>query len=179
MSGKGVEVAIKSLDIYPTMHNALTAINHNDSTHRVRLCDNLCEVRASTERIRCLRNRHNFCALVNKGIERIEFQCATIINRNYSQLCPLALRSQLPRHDVRVVLDMADYHIVAIMQKILAPARSHQVQGHRSTQSKYHLLTALRTDKLAHHLSRLLVSYRHLLRQQMHATMYIGVIVQE
>ena len=179
VSRKCVEVAIESLNIHPTMNNTLTAINHNHCTHRVRLCDNRCKVRASAERIRGLRNRHYLGAFVNQSIERIEFQCATIIHRDYSQLRTLALGSQLPWNNIRVVFDVADHDIVARTQELLAVARRHQVQGHRSSRSKDDLLTALRTDKPAYHLTRTLILCRHLLRQQMYATMDIGIIVQK
>ena len=74
---------------------------------------------------------------------------------------------------------MAHHDIVALAKMALAVARRHQIERHRSTRGKYHLLAMLRTDKCTNNLASLLILGGHLLRKQMDTAMDIGIVVEE
>ena len=177
MSREGVEV-VATLG-YPaaTMHNALTTIHHDNSTHAVSLSDDGVEVGASAECVRGLSYSNKACALINEAIQLLHAEFAPLIKGQEAQLGTVAHSGQLPRHDVGVVLHLAHDDVVTRPQEALTPGVGNEVDARRGTRSKYHLLAVLCAYEPAYTLARLLVHIGHTTREVVHTAVDIGVVV--
>ena len=114
-------------------------------------------------------------ALVEEPLILVHLQLP-VVGHRYDTKTNATLRClQLPRHDVRMVLHNGDYHLVALLHKLLRKGCSHKVQALRSAAREHYLLYLRRIDELPHPLTRRLVQVSCLLREVMYATMHVGI----
>ena len=177
MAGEGIEIAIQRHGIHSTMHYALTTIHHNVRTHGVSLLNNGAQIGSSAQRIRCLRDGHHAGTLVQKRIQLLGHQATPIVKGQNTNLSTTSLGHSLPRHDIGVVLHLADNNVIALVQEPFAPGIGYGIDRSGSTRSKDNLLARCGTNECAHALTSLLVELGSLRRELMHTTMYIGILL--
>ena len=139
------------------------------------LVDQRPQVGPRAQRIGSLRHGHHARPPVEQVAQAFGHQPARVVERQHPHLRPAALRGQLPRHQVGVVLHLADDDVVAFVQEPFAPGIGHRVERRRRPGCENDLLAAPGPDKRADALAGLLVTGRGLFGQIMHAAVDVGV----
>ena len=128
------------------------------------------------ERVGGLRHGDGPRPPVDERRQQLRAERPGIVERKHAQLGARAFAEHLPRHDVRVVLQLADYDVVARLHEAAAPSVSHGIERRRSTRRKDDLLGLRGTDERRDARPRLLVTLGHLLREAVHPAVDVGVV---
>ena len=168
---EGVEVAPHLPDIRPAVHDTLTAIDRDHSTDGMRRLDH----GPRTERIGRLRDGDRPRAGVHERRQTLRPQTAVVVEGQHAYLGSLALGQQLPRHDVRMVLHLADHDVVARLHEAFAPGIGDRIERRRGPGREDDLLAFGSTDESGDPAPGGFVAFGGLLREKVHAAMDIGV----
>ena len=175
MSREGVEVVASLGNPTATVNNTLATIDHNVSTHSVSCRDDRFEVGHRTKRIRGLGYGHHLSTLVDKLRKHIHPKLAALIEGQYPKLSTTTCRSQLPGHDIRVVLHLRDNDVIARAKIPRTPSIGDKIYRCSSSCREDNLLAMLSTYKPTHLLARRLIHLGHSARQVVNTTMDVGV----
>ena len=107
-------------------------------------------------------------------------QLAAVVDRDRPELGPRPLRDLLPRHEVRVVLELRDHDDVARAEVVEAPGVRDEVEALRHVPREDDLPCRRRVDERAHLLARALVAGRRPLREVVDPAVdvRVGVLVE-
>ena len=99
-----------------------------------------------------------------------------VVDGHDTQRHAFALTDKLPGHDVAVMFHHGDDNLIAVLEH-LAKGRCHEVDALGSATGEDDLLNAAGIDKGTHLLARELHQVGGLLRQGVHATVHVGLVV--
>ena len=108
-------------------------------------------------------------------LQGVEFDLARVVDRGDLDRDPHLIAQHLPRHDVRVMLDVAQHDFVAGPQARAAVGLGHQIDRLGGAAHEDDLARLARPDEGAHLLPRRLEILRRLLAQVVDAAMNVGV----
>ena len=134
------------------------------------------QVGPRTERIGSLRHGDDTRASVDELAEQLATQTARIVERQHADFGALALGQQLPRHQVGVMLHLADEDVVARPDEPFAPGIGHGVERRGGAGREDHLLLLGGPDPPGDPGAGLLVGLGGLLGEEMHAAMDVGIL---
>ena len=109
--------------------------------------------------------------LVEVGKVRI----AVLVDPQHQELSALPLRDVLPRHEVRVVLELGDDDGVAGAEVVATPRVRDQVQALRGVADEDHFPRIRRVDERSHLLARAFEPTRRPLREHVHGAVDVRV----
>ena len=118
------------------------------------------------------------CPFVEKGFVGLLVEPCIGSKWDDTQLYTLAFGKQLPRNDVAVMLHGGDYHFVPLGKKCFAKGGGHQVDALGRATRKDNLVAVTGIDETAYRFARLLILLGSLLREEMYATMHIGIDIR-
>ena len=125
-----------------------------------------------------MHQRKQFYLRRQQLIQLRQVQCAVIPRyRNVRHLRPRALRQQLPRHDVAVMLHLREQHHIARLQILHAPRGRHQVNAFRGAPRKNDFLRARRIDELGRARAGGFKTGRGAIAQFMNAPVDVRIVV--
>ena len=108
-------------------------------------------------------------------VERVELQLAEVVDRDVRELGAGLLGDELPRDEVRVVLELGDHDDVAGAEVLEAPRVRDEVQRLGRAAREDHLAVRRRVDVGAHLLARALVAGGRALGERVDAAMHVRV----
>lgn len=103
---------------------------------------------------------------------------AVVAHRDDTQADTLAGSSQLPWHDIGVMLHDRDDDLIVSPHERLAIGGGHEVESLGGATCEHDLRRAARIDEAPHRLTRCLMQLGGLHAEVVHATMYIGILVE-
>ena len=127
------------------------------------------------ERIGDLCERDHSRPFIEQGCEARNIQLARRSEGRGHQPGSARRAGHLPGHNVGVVLEVGDQHLIASSQVRMTPGLSHQVDGFGGTARKDDLAGRARIDKAAHGFTRAFKSARGCLAETMYAAVHIGM----
>ena len=113
--------------------------------------------------------------LAEQLLERRDVERAVVANRRHDEPRARPLAEQLPRHDVRMVLEPRDQHLVARVEA-LAEARRDQIDRLRRAAREHDFRGRRGVDEASDLCARALVGRRGALAQLVHAAMHVRVV---
>ena len=81
------------------------------------------------ERVRDVTDRHQPCSLVQQLLKLSDDQLTLVVDRRHPQLRALFVAQNLPRHDVRMMLESRDHHFIVRPYVHAAVRLRHQVDA--------------------------------------------------
>ncbi len=151
VAGEGVEVAADRPHVHRQVRRRLGPVHHHHRARRVGELRHAAHGVDGAERVRHVRDRDDPGPGREEPLERGHVHLAGVVDRGDPQRRALLLAQHLPGHDVRVVLETGDQHLVARAHVLAAVAPGHEV--HRlGGAAQEHDLAALRRAQEALHL---------------------------
>ena len=105
----------------------------------------------------------------------LELEFAPLVDGDHLQLDFATALQELPRHNIGMVLHDGENHLVAVVQKLVAKRRGHQVDGFGRAPRKDNFGGRSGPDKLLHPAAGRLVGIGSLLAEGMHPAMHVGI----
>jgi hypothetical protein len=170
-----VEVAVERFHVDAQMRHGLSSVDERDGAHGVSFRDQSLDGIHGAERVRDVRKRGDLCPCAEQRVEGADVERAVVANRRHDEARARALAEQLPRDDVRVMLEARDQHLVA-RRKALAEARRDEVDRFRRAAREDDLGKRRRVDEASDFLARALVGGRRPFTELMHAAMDVRVV---
>ena len=122
------EVRAERLDVDDAMRRRLRRVDDHDRALLVRPCGERLDRVDRPERVRDEIVRDDLdVALAREPVERVELQLAVVVDRDVPEAAPGPLRDELPRHEVRVVLELGDDDDVARPEVVEPPGVRDEV----------------------------------------------------
>jgi hypothetical protein len=112
---------------------------------------------------------------LEQGVDVVQHQTPLGINGDGAQYSTSALGDELPRHNVGVMLHLAQQNYITSPQITPTPRMSHQINGFGGIAGENHLAVVSGVDKQRHPSPRPFEFERGLFTQLVYATMHIGV----
>ena len=175
--GDRVEVAADLLDVHAQMRRRLRAVHEHGDAPRVRAGHDVLHGIHGAERVRNVRDREHTGAWAEQILERVQHQLAPPVHRNHAQPRPACLADELPRHDVRVVLDRRDKHLVTRPEPGPAEALCDEVHTLRRAPYVHDLARLGRVEEALPGDPCSLVEPGRALAQVVHAAVDVGVVL--
>ena len=119
--------------------------------------------------------RHQLRPRPDQPLEGVHSQRAVVVDRRHLEHDPGARAQELPRHDVGVVFERGQNHLVARAEEFLTVACGHQVDGLRGALGEDDLLRRPGVEETPHPLAGALVGRRRLRTQRVNAAVDVGV----
>jgi hypothetical protein len=126
--------------------------------------------------VRDMRHRDQPRARVQQCLENRDVELAGRTGRRDNEPGADALAQHLPRHDIRVMLDIADNDLVAGFETCRPPALGHQIDRLGGAAQKDDLALVSRVQKRTRFLARLLEPVGRAGAEAVDAAMHIGVV---
>jgi hypothetical protein len=120
--------------------------------------------------------RNELRARVEQLLVLVERELARVVDRHYAELRALLLAQHLPRHDVRVVLQVGEDDLVAGADERAPVTLHHEVDAVGHVRREDHLALLARVEEALHLPPRLLVGLGRLLRQVVDAAVDVRVL---
>src|SRR5262249_18525979 len=167
VTGEGVKVAAKFLDIDLAVRHSLSAINHHGDILPMSNLNDLANGIDRPQRIRDVSYSHDLCSGIDQLLEFIEQQFAAIVNWRHSQACALLLTNYLPRDDIRMMLHGGDEDLVPSPNVSTPIGLGDQVDSLSRTTNKDDLFRSRRVYELLHGFARCFMLFGCMLREEM------------
>ena len=155
------------------MSDRLRAIHHGNDATLLRLGDQLLDGIDGPERIADMTDGEDLGPFRERHLRKVPF--AAVRDRDHLQHRAMPLTSQLPGHDVAVVLHAAYHHFIALLQQELAKTCRGKVDACRCATGEDDLVRVLRVDMLADGLASGLLCFGGFGAQRVHTTMHVGI----
>ena len=110
-------------------------------------------------------------------VERVQLQLAVVVDRDVREGRAGLLGDELPRNEVRVMLELGDHDHVAGAEVVEPPRVGDQVDRFGRAAREDHLAIRRRVDVRAYLLARALVACGRALGERIDATVHVGVRV--
>ena len=176
VAGKHIKIAVERLHVDVQPRGRLAPVDQHLRAMPVS------EARDGFDRDKCPRrigevgHRDEPGSRRQQRLERGEIQAACHVDRRHDQSDPNAIAQQLPRHDVRVVLELADQHLIAGLEEGCAPALRNEVDALGRPAHEDDLARVGGVQKRPHLLARLLEQLGRAGAQPVNPAMHIGII---
>ncbi len=121
---------------------------------------------------------NQFRARTQQLLELAQQQVARVVDRGHLEDRSRLLRNQLPRNDIRVMLQVRDDDLVTRLQVLTPPRVRHQVDRLGGAADEHDVLRARRTDEVGDGVARLLVGVGGPGRQFVCGAVDVGVLVR-
>ena len=128
-----------------------------------------------TQHIAHVSNAHQTRAAAEDLLQSLERESAVVAHGYHADAYAQPLLQELPGNDVAVMLHLAHYHLVALAHERLAETTGHQIDALCGAAGEEYLAGAACAYEAAHSLACLLVQVGGLLREEVHATVHIGI----
>ena len=174
--GEQVEIAAERPHVDRHPRHRLAAVDQHLGALGVRQFDDALDRQPRAGHVGDMRHRDDAGAGRQHRLEGAEVELAGIVGRGHQQFRADPVAQYLPRHDVRVVLDIADDDLVAGFQVRRAPALGHQVDRLGGAAQKNDLALVGGVEEGAHLLARRLEMVGRALAQLVDAAMHVGDI---
>jgi len=175
VTGKYEPVAIQRLHVSPQMRDRLRTIQQDPGAGSMGHVDDLSGRRDGAERVRNLSERHQLGTRVQQFGVFIELQLAVIIDRNHAQSRSLFSAQHLPRHDVGVVLQMADDDFIIATDIGAAPGLGHQIDRLGGAAGEDDLVQRSGIEEAPGALAGTLIGLRHGVGEKMQPAVDVGI----
>ena len=174
---EGVEVAADRAHVDREPRHRLGAVDEGDGAGPVRERHELAHGVHGAERVRDVRHRDELRPLREERLELVhEERSAVVDGRDPEPRAPL-LAEELPRHEVRVVLEGGDEHLVARAQPTPPVAPGDEVDGLGSVPGEDDLARVGGAEEARHLGARLVVHPGRGLRELVDPAVDVGVVV--
>ena len=127
VAGEDIEIAAERAHIDRHARHRLTAVDQHLGAVRMRQLDDAFDRQRRAGHVRDMRHRDKPGARRQQRLETRQVEFAGVVGRRDDQLQAEPVAQLLPRHDVRVVLDIADDDFVAGFEAGRAPALRDEV----------------------------------------------------
>mmetsp|Transcript_19749 Transcript_19749/g.58581 ORF Transcript_19749/g.58581 Transcript_19749/m.58581 type:complete len:265 (+) Transcript_19749:1240-2034(+) len=169
-------VGTQRLNVDRHVRHRLAAVEHHFGAHALRLLHHKVGVEHRTQHIGHVHQAHQARARPKQLFEVLHVKLLLVWRQPHMpQNRACALRQQLPRHQVAVVLGNGQDYLIALPQVFIAPCVGHQVNRLASIARPHHLAAAAGIHKLGHLVPRLLVRCCRPRAEVVHASVHIGV----
>src|SRR5271163_141221 len=139
MAGEDIEVTIQGLDIERQPRCGLTTVDQKLGAVSMRQLDNGLDRDHRAGRVGEVGDRDEPGARRQACGKGGEIEPAGRIDRRHHEAETDPITQQLPRHDVRMMLELADQHLVAGFEKSGPPALRNEVDSFRGVANKDYL----------------------------------------
>ena len=160
------------------MRHGLRAVDQHARAMAMRHLDHLARRSDRAERIGDLGERDDARPRIEQLLVFVEQHVAAVVDRRDAELCALLGAQHLPRHDVGVVLEMGDHHLVALLHVAPAPGLGHEVDRLGRAAHPHDGVVRRRVDESAHLLARRLEGVGRAGGQRMRGAMHVRVLVR-
>ena len=171
-----IEVAVERLHVDAQMRHCLRAVDEHDGAGVVRLGVSSATGLIGAERVRDVRQRDDPRPLAEQLLEPADVERAVVADRRDDELRARLLAEQLPRNDVRVVLEPGDQHLVARLRGAGRSSLATRLIDSVVPRVKTISARRGRVDEASHLRARALVGCRRALAELVHAAMDVRVI---
>ena len=113
----------------------------------------------------------------SEGVERVELELAAIVDRDVPEARAGAARDVLPRNEVRMMLQLGDDDDVAGAEVVEPPRVRDEVDRLGGAAGEDHLALGRRVEERGDRAARALVALGRPLRQPVHASVHVRVLV--
>jgi len=176
MPRESQEVAAHSLHVHRHVGHGLRAVNQHYGAFAVRGRGDLLHRHDGAKHVGRGRHGHQLRALGDHLVQVVGAQATVLRHAEEAQARTRSLGGQLPRHQVRVVLDGRHEDLVAFLQVAPRPAVGHQVDGFRRILDEYDGFRFRRIDEARHFAARFLIAKSSLLAQRVDGAVDVGVV---
>ena len=177
MAGKHHEIAIEGLNIHRAVADRLAAVEHDPGAGVVGHADHLGGGRDDAERVGHLCESHQLHRTVEQAAIGLHVDLAVVEDGNRLDHEPSLGCQQVPRHDVRVVLESRDQDPVAFLEVRPAPGLRYQVDALGAAAHEDHFPVFRGIDEAADRIPCLLEPLGRGLGEPVHAAMDICVLL--
>ena len=178
VTGKRVEIAVERLHVDGDVRHRLRPVDEHRHTVRVRDVDEPLDRRDGPEGVRHVRERRELRALGEELLVVVDEQFAAIVDGHDLQLRALLLAEHLPRHDVRVVLEVRDDDLVAGADELAAVAVHHEIDALGAARREDDLALFLRVQEALHAAACAFIGVGRDCGQRVDAAMDVRVLVR-
>src|SRR6185312_2259365 len=173
-----VEVRAEFGDVGGYVLDRLRAVDQHAGAVAVTQFDDLVDRDYGAESIRNVAGGNQFGARTQQLFELAQQQVARVIDRSHLEDRSGLLRNQLPRNDIRVMLQVRDDKLVTRLQVLAPPRVRHQVDRLGGAADEHDVLRAGRPDEVGDGVPRLLVGVGGSGRQFVCGPVNVGVLVR-
>ena len=178
VAGEDVEIGVERLHVDRHMRHGLGAVDQHARAVAMRHLDHLARRSDRAERIGDLGERDDARPRIEQLLVFVEQHVAAVVDRRDAELGALLGAQHLPRHDVGVVLEMGDDHLVALLHVAPAPGLGHEVDRLGRAAHPHDGVVRRRVDESAHLLARRLEGVGRAGGQRMRGAMHVRVLVR-
>ena len=168
----------QGLDVHLHVGQALACVEKHLGPDAARELDDFRHRSLSTGDVTHVRRRDELGLFVHQRSKLIHVQLLRILGEvDEFEHAPCALGKKLPRHDVRVVLQHAQYDFIPSIDVLRPPRVRHEIDRLARVSREHYFSIRLRVDEGGNLPSRQLVRIRRLTTQIMHPSMNVRVVV--
>ena len=176
VAGEGVEVGVQVLDIDRHVRRRLGAVDQHRNPARVRACDDLLDGHDGAERVGDVGHGDQARARADERLEIVEQEVAGVVDRGDAQHDADAVAQQLPGHDVGVVLEGRDDHLVAGLHEGAAEAVGDQIERLGGVAGEHDLVGAAGVDEARDLFASALEGVGGELAHPVHPPVHVGIV---
>ena len=175
VAGDRIEITADGGHVHAQVRRGLRAIDHAGDAALARFAADLAHRVDGAQHVGHMRHRQQLHVRGHRRVQRIQVEAAVGQDLGHADGCPGALRDQLPRHDVGVVLHARDQDHVAGLQARQGPRIGHQVDREGGAAAQ-HQFVGTHVEEARQGAARAFVGVGGLAAQRMHRTADIGVV---
>ena len=177
VAAEGEEVTVELLHVDGHVGCALGSVDEDRNVVFVGNTDDVVDGIDGAQDVADVCDADDSGMLVEELLVLVHTKAAIVRDGNHAQTDALTGLEELPGDDVAVVLHLRDDDFVAFLHEGLSEARCHEVDALGGAARKDNLGRAAGIQETANRLARSLVQLGGLLREEMHATMHVGIYV--
>jgi hypothetical protein len=177
VSRERVEVAAERAHVDAAVRHGLRPVDEHGDLARVGEPDDALDRVDRAEGVRDVADGDELRPLREQGLEGVHLQLAAVVDRRDAQGRAGLLAEHLPGHDVGVVLEVGDQHLVARAHALPPEGPGHQVDGLGGVADEDRL-AGVRADEVRGLAARALDGLRRAQRQLVDAAVHVGVVAR-